>query len=104
VSGHAFESRILSMATLVAADEIEARQWYRSDPISRLDGRTAHELVQAGRGLAVLDFLLDVLRLEMPTQRFIRAVSSTSEGGPRTTRIVVMEPPPRRAWRVLRRD
>jgi hypothetical protein len=64
LNGHAIETRILSLAARIAADEAEARLWYRSDAITDLDGRTAHELVQAGRGKAVLDFLQGVLRYE----------------------------------------
>lgn len=69
MSGHAIETRILSLAARIAADEAEARHWYRFDAIAGLDGRTAHELVHAGRGPAVLDFLQDVLRHEEPALR-----------------------------------
>ncbi|MCG8277474.1 antitoxin Xre/MbcA/ParS toxin-binding domain-containing protein [Stenotrophomonas sp. NLF4-10] len=62
------------MAARIAAGEAEARQWYRSEPIAGLGGRTALELVRSGRGPAVLDFLLGVLRDEM------QAASGTSGG------------------------
>jgi hypothetical protein len=65
---HAIETQILSLAARIAADEAEARHWYRSDTITGLDSRTAHELVQAGRGPAVLDFLQGILRCEGPTR------------------------------------
>jgi len=64
MSKHATEARILSLAARIAAHEDEARDWYRSDAIAELDGRTAHELVETGRGPAVLDFLKRVLRHE----------------------------------------
>ena len=65
MTGHAIERCILTMAARIAAGEADARQWYRSEPIARLGGRTALELVRRGRGPAVLDFLLDVLWEEM---------------------------------------
>lgn len=74
MTGHAIERCILTMAARIAAGEAEARQWYRSEPIAGLGGRTALELVRSGRGPAVLDFLLGVLRDEM------QAASGTSGG------------------------
>lgn len=65
---HTIEHWILSLAALVSADEAEARHWYRSEAITGLGGRTAHELVLAGHGTAVLGFLLHVLRQEMPNR------------------------------------
>lgn len=56
---------ILSMASLVTTDNAEARHWYRCEPIARLGEKTAHELVSAGQGLEVLDFLFEVLRHEL---------------------------------------
>lgn len=60
----ALERRILALAESLSADAREARDWYRSVPIERLERATASELVAAGQGARVLDFLLDVLARE----------------------------------------
>jgi len=66
MTARTLEAWILSLATLVTEDAREARRWYRSETIAQLDHTTAHELVQTGRGPAVVLFLLDVLRCELP--------------------------------------
>ncbi|WP_024890758.1 hypothetical protein [Luteimonas huabeiensis] len=60
----ALERRILALAEALSNGPEEARDWYRSVPIERLQRATARELVAAGQGARVLDFLLDVLARE----------------------------------------
>ncbi|MCD9033155.1 hypothetical protein LDO32_15615 [Luteimonas sp. Y-2-2-4F] len=64
MTGPALERRILALAERLSADPREARDWYRSVPIERLERATACELVASGQGARVLDFLLDVLAQE----------------------------------------
>jgi hypothetical protein len=54
--------RVLQMARSVDHDEARVREWYRSEKIRELGGKTAQELVQMGEADLVIGFLRSIRR------------------------------------------
>lgn len=50
-------ARIVAQAAEIIGDDGRAAVWFRHQPLAGFDGRTAEELVAAGRGEAVLKHL-----------------------------------------------
>jgi hypothetical protein len=53
----AAEREILNLIEARFAAAASAQVWYRSEPLSGFAGRTARQLVQAGRGAEVVEFV-----------------------------------------------
>jgi hypothetical protein len=54
--------RILQMARSVDHDDARVREWYRSEKIHELGGKTAQELVRMGEADLVIGFLRSIRR------------------------------------------
>jgi len=54
--------RIVQMALGVDSDRARVREWYRTENIRELDGKTAQELVQMGEADRVIGFLRSIRR------------------------------------------
>ena len=51
------EAKILCELRAMGGDRGQAESWYRAAPIPALGGRTAQQLVESGRGDAVIEFI-----------------------------------------------
>lgn len=51
------EAKILCELRAMADDQGLAESWYRSAPIPALEGRTAQQLVESGKGAALVTYL-----------------------------------------------
>jgi hypothetical protein len=54
--------RVLQMAKGIDHDEAHVREWYLTEKIRELGGKTAHELVQMGEADLVIGFLRSIRR------------------------------------------
>jgi hypothetical protein len=51
---------VIRVALRVEPDIQEVMRWFREDAIADLDGQTAEELLKAGRGAELIDYLVEV--------------------------------------------
>ena len=63
---------VLRLAASLEPDPVEAMVWYRTVPLSVLDGLTAAELVKEGRVHAVLTFLRAAIEIDRSEQRTLQ--------------------------------
>lgn len=64
-AGHPLDAdvwRILQMANGIDHDQARVREWYRTEQIRELGGKTAQQLVQMGEADLVIGFLRSIRR------------------------------------------
>jgi len=59
------EDAIFRIARWLVPQTPAVSDWYHGDAIAALDGMTARQLVELGRGNEVVDFLLEALSSEL---------------------------------------